>query len=176
MGLQVSEGSGETIAMDEVGAAGAPASGEKIQYVKLDYGAAGSSTPVTTSTALPVADYAQTTGGSSAYTALSTAAVLAAQIKGSAGQVYSMQFFNLGANEMFVRLYNQTGAPADTDTANIVWRGMIPGNAAGTATQITFPKGLAFSTGIGIRVSGAVADNDTTVLAANEVMVNASYK
>lgn len=54
MGLDVTAGSGETIAMDEVGAAGAPASGEKIQYVKLDFGAAGSSTPVTLTTPAPV--------------------------------------------------------------------------------------------------------------------------
>lgn len=123
-----------------------------------------------------VADYPHTAGGCSAYSALSTGAVLAAQIKGSAGQLYSMHFFNNGANEVFVRLYNQTGAPANTDTANIVWRGFVPGNAAGTATEVTWPKGLAFATGIGIRVTGAVADNDTTALSASEVAVNAGYK
>lgn len=123
-----------------------------------------------------VADYAHTAGGASNYTALSTAAVLAAEIKGSAGQVYDIECFNDGANEVFMRLYNQTGAPATTDTANIVWRGMIPGNAAGAGFTVTFPKGRAFATGIGIRVTGAVADNDATALTANEVMVNIGYK
>jgi hypothetical protein len=121
-------------------------------------------------------DDARTTGGESSYSFLSTAAVQAAEIKGSAGTVYSMQFFNKNAAAMYVRLYNQTGAPASGDTANIVWRGMIPGNTAGTGYVVQFPKGKAFSTGIGIRVSGAVADNDTTVLGANEVMGNVGYK
>jgi hypothetical protein len=123
-----------------------------------------------------VTDYVHAAaGGSSSYSALSTAAVLTAEIKGSAGKVYSLQLFNNGANEVFVRLYNQTGAPASTDAANIVWRGMVPGDAAGAGFVVQFPKGKQFATGIGIRVSGAVADNDTTVLAANEVMANVDY-
>jgi hypothetical protein len=112
----------------------------------------------------------------SSYAALSTAAVLAAQVKGSAGVVYDLQCFNNGANEVFIRLYNQTGAPASTDTANIIWRGMVPGNAAGTGFTVSFPGGRVCGTGIGVRVSGAVADNDTTALSANEVMVNIGYK
>lgn len=123
-----------------------------------------------------IANYAHTAGGASAYSALSTAAVLTAEIKGSAGQVYSLQCFNNGANEVFARLYNQTGAPGSGDAANIIWRGMIPGNAAGAGFAVSIPVGIACATGIGIRVSGAVADNDTTVLAANEVQVNVQWK
>jgi hypothetical protein len=36
-------------------------------------------------------------------------------------------------------------------------------------------KGVQFSTGIGIRASAAIADNDTTILAANELMFNVEY-
>lgn len=121
-------------------------------------------------------DDARASGGESTYSFLSTAAVQAAEIKGSAGTVYSMQFFNINAAARYVRLYDQTGAPASTDGANIVWRGMIPGNTAATGFVVHFPKGKAFSTGIGIRVSAAIADNDTTVLAANEVVGNVGYK
>lgn len=117
-----------------------------------------------------------TSGGTAAYSALSTAAVLTAQIKGSAGQVYGLQCFNYGAAEVFIRLYNQTGAPGSGDAANIVWRGLIPGNADGAGAVIPLPPGLACGTGIGVRVTGLVADNDTTVLAANEVLVNVQYK
>lgn len=123
-----------------------------------------------------VAQYAHTAGGTTPYAALSTAAVLTAELKGAAGQVYSLQCFNNGANEVFIRIYNQTGAPASTDGANIIWRGMIPGNAAAAGFVVSIPVGIACATGIGIRVSGAVADNDTTVLAANEVFVNVQYK
>lgn len=117
-----------------------------------------------------------TSGGCSVSSFLSTAAVQSTAIKASAGQVYSVQFFNLNAAARYVRLYNQTTAPATTDTANIVWRGMIPGNTAGAGFVAEFPNGLAFSTGIGMRVTAAVADNDGTALAANEIMGNVSFK
>mgnify|MGYP001566570762 CR=1 FL=1 len=59
MGVLVSAGSGVTIAADEVGSAGAPSSGQKLQYVKLDHGAAGSSSPVTVLNPLPTGDVLQ---------------------------------------------------------------------------------------------------------------------
>jgi hypothetical protein len=114
-------------------------------------------------------------GGASSYSALSTAAVLTAEIKASAGKVYSIQVFNLNAAARYVRLYNQTGAPASTDAANILWRGIIPGNTAGAGFTVQFPKGKQFTTGIGIRASAAIADNDTTALAANELSFNVDY-
>jgi hypothetical protein len=123
-----------------------------------------------------VTDYAHAAaGGTSSYSALSTAAVLTAEIKGSAGKVFSVQIFNINAAARYVRLYNQTGAPASTDAANIVWRGIIPGNTAGAGFVVQFPKGKQFATGIGIRASAAVADNDTTALAANELTSNVDY-
>lgn len=55
MGIAVTAGSGVTVAADEVGSAGAPSSGQKLQYVKLDVGAAGSSSPVSPTVNLPTA-------------------------------------------------------------------------------------------------------------------------
>jgi len=115
-----------------------------------------------------------TSGGLSVYAFLSTAAVISAAIKASAGQVYSLQFFNLNAAARYVRLYNMTTAPATTDTP--IWRGIIPGNTAGAGFVIDIHTGLAFGTGIGIRVTAAIADNDATVLAANEIIGNVLYK
>lgn len=117
-----------------------------------------------------------TSGGLTPYSALSAGAVLTAQIKGSAGQIYSIEVFNTNAAARFVRLYNQTGAPASTDGANIIWRGIIPGNATGTGFVVRWPHGLACATGIGIRASAAVADNDATVLGTNDLTFNVSYK
>ena len=53
-GIAISTGSGATIAADNVGSASAPTSGERIQYVKLDLGAAGSSSPATAANPFPV--------------------------------------------------------------------------------------------------------------------------
>lgn len=44
------------IAADQVGTATAPATGDRIQYVKLDAGAAGASAPVSSAAPLPVGD------------------------------------------------------------------------------------------------------------------------
>lgn len=117
-----------------------------------------------------------TSGGCTGWSAISTAAVLSVEIKNAAGQVYGIQVFNTNAAPRFVRIYNQTGAPGSGDAANIVWRGIIPGNTAGAGFQIPLPGPIACSTGIGIRASAAIADNDTTVLAANELVFNVQYK
>ncbi len=119
---------------------------------------------------------AAASGGVNSWSQLSTAAVLAAVIKATPGQVYSLECFNNGAEEVFIRLYNQTGVPGVGDAAAILWRGMIPGSTTGSGFTASIPVGRAFSAGIGIRVSGAVADNDATVLAANQVIVNVGYK
>jgi hypothetical protein len=120
-------------------------------------------------------DQAATSGGITLpYSFLSTAAVQAAAIKASAGQVYALHFFNLNAAAVYVRLYNQTGSPGTGDT--VVYRALIPGNTAGAGFVVPIPPGVAFTTGIGIRVTAAVADNDNTALAANTVMGNVFYK
>ena len=115
-------------------------------------------------------------GGESNYSFVSTGAVQAANIKASAGRVYGVEFFNNSASAVYVRLYNETGAPASTDVANILWRGMIPPLANGGAIQVSWPNGLAFSTGIGVRVSTGIADTDTGALTASTVLGNVRYQ
>ncbi len=114
-----------------------------------------------------------TSGGASIYSFLSTAAVQSAAIKASAGQVYALHFFNNSATVCYVRLYNQTGAPASTDTP--VYRAVIPASTSGAGFVVPIPPGVAFSSGIGVRVTAAVADNDTTALSANTILGNVFY-
>lgn len=122
-----------------------------------------------------VTDQPHSAGGCSNYTALSTGAVLTAAIKASPGNLYSLECYNVNAAARYVRLYNMTTAPASTDTASVVWQGVIPGATTGGGFVITWPKGKFFSTGIGIRASTGIAHNDTGVLGANELTFNASY-
>jgi hypothetical protein len=117
-----------------------------------------------------------TAGGCTPYSFISTAAVQAASIKASPGQVYGLSFTNTSATIAYVRLYNQTGSPATTDTANIRYRTAIPGNTAGAGLVLPVTQGIEFTTGIGIRVSAAAADNDATALAANVVLGNVFWK
>lgn len=123
-----------------------------------------------------IADYVHAAaGGSSLSSSISTAAVLSAVVKASPGRVFSIQCFNLNAAARYVRLYNQTGAPAAGDNANIIWRGIIPGNTAGAGFTVPFPKGVQFTTGIGIRATTDIADTGTGALAANELVFNVDY-
>lgn len=123
-----------------------------------------------------VNDAPVTSGGLSVSSFLSTAAVQSTAVKASAGMVYAVEFFNTGATPVYVRLYNQTTAPASTDGANLLWRGVVPGNTAGAGFVKTWDKGLAFGTGIGMRCTAAVADNDATALSANAVVGNVCFK
>lgn len=116
-----------------------------------------------------------TSGGLSIYRNFQTSgAVIAAAIKASAGQVYGIEVTNINATPVYVRFYNQTGSPGTSDT--VVWSAIVPGNTAGAGIVRTWDKGMAFGTGIGIRVTNAIADNDNTALTANTVMVNVQYK
>lgn len=146
--------------------------------VSLPTGAATSSNQSTQNTTL---SNIQTSvdakvSGATNYTFLSTAAVLAASIKSTPGVVWDIQCFNETTSAVYVRLYDQSGSPATTDTANIKWRGKVPGQASGAGFVVPFPNGRAFANGIGIRVTGLVADNDNTALAANVINCDVGFK
>src|SRR4051812_25330129 len=68
-------------------------------------------------------------GGVLVYSFLSTAAVQAAAIKASAGQVSALHFFNNAASIAYVRLYDQVASPGSGDTP--IYRAMIPANTSG---------------------------------------------
>jgi hypothetical protein len=117
-----------------------------------------------------------TAGGLSISRTLSAANTTGINAKGSAGQVYGWAITNTNASARFVKLYNKATAPTvGTDTPVITL--VIPGNATGAGmVAAEFTSGIAFGTGIGYGITGAIADNDTTAPAANEVVVNLFFK
>ena len=80
---------------------------------------------------------------------------------------------NTGAAVAFVKLYNKATAPASTDVPAMI----IPVPAAvGGVPGVSPPvdcgfSGHRFALGLGIRITGLVADNDTTAVAAGQVKV-----
>jgi len=58
-GVAITAGSGTTMAADNIGTASPPSSGERLAYMKLDHGAAGSSSPVTVLNPLPTGNVIQ---------------------------------------------------------------------------------------------------------------------
>ena len=71
-------------------------------------------------------------------------------------------------------MYNKATTPSSSDTP--IYRGVIPANnsvGAGFIQPIII--GVGMSAGISYRVTGAIADNDTTALTANTILVNVAY-
>jgi hypothetical protein len=108
---------------------------------------------------------------------ISAASTNATSVKGSAGQVYSIQAFNIGAAVAYLKLYNKASAPTvGTDTPVKVL--MIPAASSPVGSGFIYTQvlGLEFATGIAFAITGGIADSNTTAIAANEVVINLDYK
>lgn len=111
-----------------------------------------------------------TTGGLTTFRRISTADVNAAVVKGSAGRLYGWALSNNNANPIYVKLYNKASAPDETDVPLITF--MIPG---GGSANFSTDIGIAFATGIGLRITTGAADADTGAVGAAEVIINLLY-
>jgi hypothetical protein len=134
------------------------------------------SVPVTIASnqsAITVSSGVSTSGGATAYSYIASGASNqdAQNVKSSAGQVYQITGFNTNSTPVYVKLYNGT---SPTSASTPVQRLMIPGNTAGAGFVIPFSGGLAFSTAISHRITGALADNDTTAVSSGCV-INLAY-
>jgi hypothetical protein len=95
-------------------------------------------------------------------------------LKASAGQVYSIQAFNLNAAPRYLKFQNKATTPTigtDTNTKVI----MIPGNTAGAGVVINFHTPIPFSTGISYGLVTGIANNDDTSVGAGDCVVNIDY-
>lgn len=120
-----------------------------------------------------ILEAAATSGGCSPFKLTSAATTNETLVKGSAGQVYGVVALNLGTGVSYLKLYNKATQPAPGSDAPVQTY-PIPSGEGGLSLQ--FPAGLAFATGIGIAITGAAGDNDTTAIAAGEVLVNLQFK
>lgn len=135
---------GDTVAADDVG-------GAKYQRSKRTLGRDGI-----------VADVASMTRVLSAAAANQDSTV----IKNGAGTLYGLIVTNANAAARYLKFYNKATGPtsADTPVATIY----VP-PLGGVALPIDV--GADFSTGISLRLTTGVADNDANPVAANEIIV-----
>jgi hypothetical protein len=116
-----------------------------------------------------------TSGGWTPFKRVSTADTNAAVVKSSAGQVGYIVCSNVNAAARYLKLYDKATTPTvGTDTP--VHTFIIPGNTAGAGHVI--PLGAAggeFASGIGIALTTLPADDETTGVAAEELVVNVGY-
>ena len=92
----------------------------------------------------------------------------ATNLKASAGQLYTIDVFNVAAYNVFLKLYNKASSPTVGSDTPIM---TIPIQAGGGFSK-TWPMGLPFSTGISYAITKLQADSDTTVVAAGDVTGN----
>jgi len=110
--------------------------------------------------------------GYTPYKLNSAATTNATSLKASAGEVGMIVAFNTSAAAKFLKFYNKASAPTvGTDTPILT----LPIPASNNGFVITPSEGIAFSTGIAFAITGAVADGDTTAVAANDVIVCIAY-
>ena len=112
-----------------------------------------------------------TSGGLTPYSSLTSSGVLAVNIKATPGNIYGVEISNSGAAAIYARLYDKATAPGTGDTP--IQRLFIP---AGGNVITDWPNGVSTVNGIGIRVTGASADNDNTAPTATVSLVNVYYK
>lgn len=95
-------------------------------------------------------------------------------LKASAGKIVGGHLANFTGTWKFLKLYNKATAPIPgTDTP--VYTIPIPPNAEVQIGAIFDQYGLYFGAGIGMAITGAVADLDTTVTAVGDVQYGLIY-
>lgn len=113
-----------------------------------------------------------TSGGySSTHKLLAAATTNATSVKVTAASVGTLVLANLSAAVKFFKIFNKASAPTvGTDVPVIT----IPIQPNQTLT-VDFEMGLRLTTGLAYAITGLVADNDTTAVAAGDVLVNINY-
>lgn len=130
--------------------------------------------------AVPCGAGASTTGGSSSYSEIVPANTTGILV-GAAGAhtAYELDVSNIGSSALWVKLYDTATAPT-CGSGTPIRRFMIPANstaANGAGSNIPLgTSGIAFVNGIGLCVTGGIADADTTAPTASVATVGLSYK
>ena len=114
---------------------------------------------------------AQSPNSASATSRLLSAAgsVNATIVKASNGTLKRVNGYNARASAVYLKLYNKTTLPAETDTPKLTI--YLP-----ASTAFALPFDDYFSQGIGYRLTTGTADNDTGALTAADILgLNVSY-
>lgn len=90
--------------------------------------------------------------------------------------LYSISATNVNAAVRYLKCFDNVAASTTPGTSTPIFRMAIPGAATGGGFSITYPVGISFTTGLTCWIVTGAADSDVAEVAANELMVNYSYK
>jgi hypothetical protein len=115
--------------------------------------------------------------GATSFTKISTGTTQdKTNLKASAGVLKSLNASNVNAAACYVKIYNKAGVP-DVSTDTPIATLLVPGATTGGVNSLPIPpEGIACSLGIGYVIVTTVGITGNTGVAANEVVVNGSYK
>jgi hypothetical protein len=135
--------------------------------------AIGSGTITTVSTVTAVTTAGTPLAPATPYILNSLATTNIALILTGTSGLHAFYASNTGATAAFVKLYNKATAPvlASDVPAMIIPVPAAVGGVPGVATLPIGFNGFRFALGLGIAITGGVADNDTTAVAAGQVKV-----
>lgn len=99
------------------------------------------------------------------------------EVKGTAGQVFSITAFNTTDAPLYLKFYNATAANVSVGSTTPVLTFLVPGNADSDGAGFVWNNdiGLAFGTAISVAATTGVADADTGAPGANACIVNIGY-
>jgi hypothetical protein len=92
-------------------------------------------------------------------------------IKVGHGEIFEYHLTNNAAAARFVKLYDKATAPTGADTPIRTIQ-----LAASAGITLSVPDGIEFLSGISIRGTVLIADNDASAPTANDIVVNIGYK
>ena len=104
------------------------------------------------------------------FSLLSGATTNATLVKGGSGALNGYYLFNSAAYAVYLKFYNSATIPT-AGAGTPVLRVGVPAGAGANVGSL----GLYFGLGIGFTITKLPADNDTTVVAANDLIVNLLY-
>jgi hypothetical protein len=115
----------------------------------------------------------EATGGLSHKHFVAAASDNATSLKGSAGQVYSVDVFNNAAYPVYLKLYNSASSPTGCAATNLF---KVVGVQSGTQHTVASEEGFAMGTGIGYCLTKGIADSDDTAVLLSDASADIGYK
>ena len=114
----------------------------------------------------------QATGGWTPYRLRAAARTNATLLKASEGKIGGWYLYNNAAYAVFLKFYDTKTVPTAGAGTPVLTLGVPAGGAANCAFDV---NGLEFQNGIGFTITKLLADSDTTVLVADDLIVNLAY-
>lgn len=109
------------------------------------------------------------------YRRISTADVNAANIKATTARLVYLHAANNTASAKFVKLYDKATAPTvGTDVPTFTF--VLPANFSGVLVPPSPDAPLTFLAGLGVGITGALADADMTPVALGDVVLNGRFE